>query len=177
MLLARQAIANKNREWNFLSYRESHYVLGYEEQARSTLVGYFQEELSRMEFCDDADNIRVGTALAESLANAIEHGNLELDSALREEANGSYYDLGRERANAAPYASRRVRISNRSTPAEVTYVIEDEGDGFDHHNLPDPTDPENLTKLSGRGLLLIRTFMDDVQFRDSGRRVTMRKSR
>ena len=55
----------------------------------------------------------------------------------------------------------------------MTYVITDEGPGFDPSSLPDPTDLENLEKASGRGLLLIRTFMDEVQHNDRGNELTM----
>ena len=51
--------------------------------------------------------------------------------------------------------------------------MRDEGRGFDYHGLPDPCDPENLTKASGRGVLLIRTFMDDVSFNERGNEITM----
>ena len=54
-------------------------------------------------------------------------------------------------------------------------MIRDEGPGFDPDGLPDPTDPENLTKASGRGVLLIRTFMDEVRFNDTGNEITMIK--
>jgi anti-sigma regulatory factor (Ser/Thr protein kinase) len=57
----------------------------------------------------------------------------------------------------------------------VTITICDEGPGFDPSSLPDPTDPENIGKISGRGLLLIRTFMDDVKFNDSGNEITLFK--
>ena len=54
-------------------------------------------------------------------------------------------------------------------------MIRDEGPGFDPHTLPDPTDAENLLKPSGRGVMLIRTFMDMVGFNESGNEITMIK--
>ena len=48
---------------------------------------------------------------------------------------------------------------------------------FDPAALPDPTDPENLTRVSGRGVMLIRTFMDEVKFNEVGNEITMRKHR
>jgi anti-sigma regulatory factor (Ser/Thr protein kinase) len=63
----------------------------------------------------------------------------------------------------------------RFAPGEATFVIQDEGPGFDPASLPDPTDPENLDKVSGRGLLLMRTFMDEVSYNDRGNQVTMIK--
>ena len=176
-LIASQTAAQVRPHWMFLTESESQYVLGYETDGRRTLIDHFEDELTKMDFCDAADRIRVGTALAEALTNAVEHGNLELDSSLRESPDQTYYDLGQERRAESPYNKRRVFITKKVTPSQITYVIRDEGPGFDHTDLPDPTDPENLTKLSGRGLLLIRTFMDDVVFNSSGNQITLVKQR
>lgn len=54
-------------------------------------------------------------------------------------------------------------------------TVEDEGPGFDPTKLPDPTDPANLDRVSGRGLLLIQTFMDEVKFNDRGNRISLYK--
>ena len=59
--------------------------------------------------------------------------------------------------------------------ARIRYVIRDEGPGFDPATLPDPTDPANLDRPCGRGLLLMRTFMDDVGYNRSGNEVTLIK--
>jgi CheY-like chemotaxis protein len=177
VLATARAIVTRRDAWTLLSYRESHYILGYEKDGRSTLIAHLEEELDRFHLCDASERIRVGTALSEAITNAVDHGNLELDSVLREESDHEYFELGRRRAAEPPYRDRRVHITTRLTPSEVTYVIRDEGPGFQHENLPDPTDPENLTKLSGRGLLLIRTFMDDVRFNDQGNEITMVKRR
>ena len=56
-------------------------------------------------------------------------------------------------------------------------VVEDQGPGFDPGCLPDPTDLSNLEKPSGRGLMLIRTFMDEVDFNPRGNRIRMVKRR
>jgi anti-sigma regulatory factor (Ser/Thr protein kinase) len=61
------------------------------------------------------------------------------------------------------------------TQQKATFIITDEGPGFDVSSLPDPTDPANLETPSGRGLLLMRTFMDDVKYNATGNRCTMIK--
>jgi CheY-like chemotaxis protein len=177
VLATAKALTARRDAWTFLNFRESRYVLGYEKEGRSTLIAHLEEELDRFHLCDASERIRVGTALSEALTNAVDHGNLELDSALRETSDQEYFELGRLRSAQPPYCDRRVYLTTRLTPSEVTYVIRDEGPGFRHDALPDPTDPENLTKLSGRGLLLIRTFMDDVRFNDRGNEITMVKRR
>jgi len=61
------------------------------------------------------------------------------------------------------------------TPQMGRFVIRDQGPGFDPTSLPDPTAPENLEKVSGRGLLLMRTFMDEVHFNEVGNEVVLIK--
>ena len=61
--------------------------------------------------------------------------------------------------------------------SEATFTIRDQGPGFDPSSLPDPTAPENVGKVNGRGMFLIRTFMDEVRFNESGNEVTMIKRR
>jgi anti-sigma regulatory factor (Ser/Thr protein kinase) len=115
-------------------------------------------------------------ALREALVNAIFHGNLEVSSALREVDGGKpYQDLCERRRAEAPYAERRVRLTAVQRRHEVRYHIVDEGPGFDPRALPDPTDVSQLERVSGRGLLLIRTFMDDVQHNGRGNEITMVK--
>jgi anti-sigma regulatory factor (Ser/Thr protein kinase) len=65
----------------------------------------------------------------------------------------------------------------RESVDNVVYIIRDEGPGFDPSLLPDPTDQANLKMISGRGLLLIRTFMDEVHHDPTGTQITMIKRR
>ncbi len=58
---------------------------------------------------------------------------------------------------------------------KAVFVVRDEGCGFDPSSLPDPTDPANLDKVTGRGILLMRAFMDQVEFNARGNEVTMVK--
>jgi len=112
-------------------------------------------------------------ALTEALRNAIDHGNLELDSRLREGSDEDYRKLGAERADTAPYDRRRVFVETGVTPERAVYIIRDEGPGFDPSTLPDPRDPENLVRASGRGVMLMRMFMDEVRFNNTGNEVTL----
>ncbi|MHC4731929.1 MAG: ATP-binding protein, partial [Planctomycetota bacterium] len=75
------------------------------------------------------------------------------------------------------YCDRRVHITAKVTADEAVYVVRDDGNGFDPSTLPDPLDPANLEKASGRGLLLVRTFMDEVQHSERGNEVRMVKRR
>ena len=55
----------------------------------------------------------------------------------------------------------------------MRFVIEDEGVGFDYDSLPDPTSPENLDKVKGRGIFLIKKLADKKKFKEGGRVVDM----
>ena len=83
--------------------------------------------------------------------------------------------MAAERQKQKPYCDRRVYVLAKDVPEGSTYVIRDEGPGFDPRKLPDPLDPENFEKVSGRGLLLIRTFMDDVRHNSKGNEITLFK--
>jgi CheY-like chemotaxis protein len=136
------------------------------------VVSHLEQSLARFGLCDEATCLQIAVALREALVNAIYHGNLEVSSALLEHGS-SFDELVRRRAAERPYAERRVRLIARETREQAAYVVTDEGPGFDPSFLPDPTDLENLEKLSGRGLLLIRTFMDEVHHNARGNEITM----
>jgi CheY-like chemotaxis protein/anti-sigma regulatory factor (Ser/Thr protein kinase) len=137
------------------------------------LVARLKDSFWDITSCDDTTVLRLSIALREAILNAMDHGNLELDSALREQDGSAYEKLRAERRRESPYKDRRVYITARETPREATYVIRDEGPGFDPSSLPDPTDPANMEKASGRGLLLIRTFMTEVRHNKSGNEITL----
>ena len=65
----------------------------------------------------------------------------------------------------------------RITRYEAAFAIRDEGAGFDPDALPDPTDPANIEKTSGRGIFLMRAFMDEVLYNDVGNAVVLVKRR
>ena len=160
-----------------LTQTESHYELGNEIGAIAPLIGQLEANLNRMQLCDETGLIRVAVALREALVNAIYHGNLDLTSALLEDDEAQFTQLAARRPHEEPYARRRVHLIARETRNEVTYVIRDEGQGFDLASLPDPTLPQNLERRTGRGLFLIRTFMDEVRHNDVGNEITMVKRR
>ncbi len=70
-----------------------------------------------------------------------------------------------------------VVVEWEAAPHQVTMSVEDQGPGFDPQSLPDPTSEENLSKPSGRGIMLINAYMTDVAFNERGNRVVMRYER
>jgi CheY-like chemotaxis protein/anti-sigma regulatory factor (Ser/Thr protein kinase) len=141
----------------------------------SPLIGYLQDCLANLGTLDEAERTRIGVALEEALVNAAEHGNLELDSALRSTDRRAYVELADQRRGCAPYRDRRVYVEAHLSRTEARFIVRDEGSGFDPGTLPDPRDPENLLKVSGRGVLIMRTFMDEVRFNPNGNEVTLVK--
>jgi len=138
------------------------------------LVDHIQQYARVMSAVNEVELIRVGVALHEALSNAIYHGNLELDSELRQEDNDCYYQLAEERRTLEPYCHRHVHVVVRESPHEGRYLVRDEGRGFDPSSVPsDPTDAAHLERPSGRGLFLIRMFMHEVRFNDRGNEITM----
>jgi CheY-like chemotaxis protein len=141
----------------------------------SPLIGYLEDSVVRMHHCDRTEMMRVGVALHEALVNAIQHGNLELSTDLHQDDEREHQSLAEARRNQLPYSDRRVSVSVTLTPTEAVYSVTDGGPGFNPENLPDPTDPANLERIGGRGLTLIRTFMDRVTHNDRGNQITMVK--
>lgn len=87
-------------------------------------------------------------AITEAVNNAIQHGN--------------QYDK-----------EKQVRLTCVSSPTEISFVVEDEGVGFDYNDLPDPTSGENLLKPDGRGIFLMKHLCDVLRFENSGKKVEM----
>ena len=80
--------------------------------------------------------------------------------------------------NAVHYGNQEdvtkvVNINFTSQKNKLVVTIKDQGDGFDYEALPDPTDPENLEKLQGRGIFLMKHLSDSISFSDNGSKVEM----
>ena len=91
---------------------------------------------------DDDEVMRIAMAVREAAVNAVLHGNA--------------YDPG-----------KKVSLAFERTGGDLVITIRDQGKGLDLNKIPDPLAPENLLKTSGRGIFLIRSFMDEVQIHPS----------
>jgi CheY-like chemotaxis protein len=151
------------------------YILTNDPSLLGSLVANMQGLVRDMNLFSEGERLRIGVALEEALLNAAYHGNLEVSSKLREIDHSAFYELARQRMASSPYKERRIYVDVEITPDQVAYVIRDEGPGFDLKTLPNPTAPENLDRPCGRGLLLMRTFMDRIDYNDAGNQVTMVK--
>jgi CheY-like chemotaxis protein/anti-sigma regulatory factor (Ser/Thr protein kinase) len=158
-----------------LERSDSTFRLDNRQELVRPLVNHLQDTMALMGLCDEAERMQVGVALTEAMNNALEHGNLEVKSAVREDDLEGYFELIRARRHLHPYCDRRIHIEAKLDRDSARFVIRDEGPGFDPHGLPDPRDPANLERPSGRGVLLIRLFMDEVLYNEKGNEITMVK--
>ena len=97
----------------------------------------------------EASRFAVRLAVEEAIANAFRHGHRDLDS------------------------SEPVDVEFEVDERRVRVAVEDHGPGFSPEDVPDPTAPENITKTSGRGLLLVRSYMSEVRHNERGNRIEM----
>ncbi len=115
------------------------------------IQGEIKDALQAHQF-SDRDMFHIELALEEALVNAIKHGN-QLDT------------------------EKKVFVKYSVTPERFDIRIEDEGAGFNPGEVPDPTAFENIERPCGRGLYMIRSFMNDVTYHGRGNVVTMIKVR
>ncbi len=114
-------------------------------EVQERIIGLMEQNAWPMREC-----FGVRLALEEAMVNAIKHGNrMESD--------------------------KQVFIACELTAEEIMVVIEDQGEGFKPEDVPDPTEDENLENPGGRGIMLIRSFMNAVAYNDRGNRLTMIK--
>lgn len=98
------------------------------------------EKLAAEAGLDEDETFRITMAVREAAINAVLHGN--------------EYD-----------PSKHICVSFENTGSSLVFVVTDEGKGLDPDTLPDPREPENLLRGTGRGIFLIRSLMDEVHFR------------
>jgi anti-sigma regulatory factor (Ser/Thr protein kinase) len=108
-----------------------------------TAVAYLVDRLRAYDFNGSRLNLNFRVGVAEALANAMIYGN------------------GRD-------PSKRVRVEVELDPERINVRVVDQGNGFDPSGVPDPTLPEHLEATGGRGLFLIRSLMDEVDFNECG---------
>ena len=111
------------------------------------IESFIDNAKERFELDDDIyGNIMI--AVTEAVNNAIKHGN-------------------------AGDRKKNVQLSLSLDESLIKFIVKDEGVGFDYQNLPDPTAPENLEKVGGRGIFLMKHLSDQVEFKERGRVVEL----
>lgn len=120
------------------------------------------------------NRLQMTVALEHALHNAMIRGNLELS---REEMPVSNPRVIAERLSDPDYGDRKVYFRSLVTPDSAQFTIRDEGPGFDISQVPASDDPSSFRDGSGRGLVLIKAFMDEVVFDETGNEIRMTKRR
>jgi hypothetical protein len=147
------------------------------------IVAFIQDAMENMRLIDASQRVRVGVALEEAVRSALFQGNLELtgeqlrDAYHLEDGGRSYFHMLEERRRQPPYRDRRVHIAARITRDESICTVREEGAGFPAQHLQKFDDAQHLEREDHRGFLLMKTFMDEVRFNDSGHEVTLVKRR
>ena len=113
-----------------------------------SVVESFIENIGEKIRIEEAIYGNVLVSVTEAVNNAIVHGN-------KEDKN------------------KKVRLGLKQNKKSVRFIVEDEGMGFDHNTLPDPTNPKNIEKVKGRGIFLIKSLSDKTTFKQGGRIVEM----
>lgn len=107
----------------------------------------------------------IDTICANYKVNEDHYGNILV--AVTEAVNNAIYH-GNKAKN-----DKKIFVAFASSKKAISFTVRDEGEGFDFKNLPDPTDPKNIEKPSGRGVFLMQQLADDVKFTEKGRCVSL----
>jgi anti-sigma regulatory factor (Ser/Thr protein kinase) len=135
---------------------------------------FLRQRMLLVGVCDEVQAQRLVMGLHEGLTNAVVHGNLEIPSTLKEEGDAFARVLA-ERLRDPTYSLRTVGIGVDYDGRRCQWTITDEGAGFDYEKVLQrlDEDPENSLLASGRGILMMRAFFDDVRWEAGGRRLIM----
>lgn len=144
------------------------------------LVELVQQMAVGMKFCKFTERLHIGIALKEALNNALFHGSLEISTDRMQDVldrlrQGEEVGPVQDPRSEPSYRDREITVRVRMARDEVRFVVEDQGPGFDVGELSDTIDPAALEPGRGRGLTIMRNFMDEVTFNDTGNQVTMVK--
>jgi CheY-like chemotaxis protein len=161
---------------------EFYFTLGNDPTVFDPLVDLVQQIAMGMGVSTSAERFSIGSALQEALLNAFYRGNLEITREQMQEARekmllGEEVSLVEDRCSQPPYCERKIYIHARIVRDEATFVVRDEGPGFDVSKVPQEGDPAALEWEGGRGLVLIQACMDEVHHNDRGNEITMIKRR
>ena len=165
-----------------LELRQMSYELDNDSSLISPLVDQVQQLLASVQLVDTTARMQTAIALEEALFNALYHGNLELTTDDVEQSRSSLLEPGApnplaERLAVAPYRDRKIRVQIHVGRDEARFVVSDDGQGFNPATVANPADPTTLTSGRGRGLVLMRMFMDEVQHNSVGNEVSLVKRR
>ncbi len=162
----------------YLEYQKGVFKIPVDVTAGNVVSFILTNPLPSVGLCNNTTAENIAMALREAISNAMFHGCLEIPSFIREEKGiKGFNEEIEKRSKDEKYQNRLVSIEYEITREYVEYFVQDEGPGFNVREMPNPREPENFLKNSGRGLLIIRIHMDEVDWNDKGNRIRMKKNR
>jgi anti-sigma regulatory factor (Ser/Thr protein kinase) len=158
-----------------VSAERSHLQIPSQPDWIAPTVEYLKQKAVLCGACQESRAGKVLLALHEALTNAIVHGNLELSSDLKERGDNVFVEALAERTADPRYNQRVVDVEMDYDGARCRWTLTDEGQGFDVERVVGTAEPEpeDLLRPSGRGILLMKAFLDEVHFEAGGRRVVL----
>ncbi len=142
------------------------------------LVDLVQKIAGAMGVCKHLSRIRFGIAVEHALMNAILHGTYQVHEGPHDRPSDSELAAFiKRRSTQAPYRHRRVRVDIKVTSDEAFVKVSDDGPGFDTSTVPEPRSAKAMEPNAGRGLVLMRTFVDQLTFNQAGNEVMLVKKR
>jgi CheY-like chemotaxis protein len=150
------------------------FVLGNSPELLGPLVDLVQQMVTAVGLCDATGRVRLAIALEQALLNAVFRGNLELRPEDLSPENASVFA---ERCAQPPYRDRHVIVDVTITQQEARIMVRDEGSGFDTSVLKNGSSADFLERETERGLVLMRSFVDELGFNETGNLVTLVKRR
>lgn len=160
----------------FTEYEKAEFTLPTDISIINPISYRLTKDLVPSGICNSTTAENISLALREAISNALYHGNLQIPSEIREKGGMKEFNEEFERRKGLDeYRSKRLKILYELNRDFVDYTIVDQGNGFNYMSLPDPRDPANFLMNSGRGLLIIRVHMDEVEWKGNGNIVRLRK--
>ncbi len=167
---------------NTLAQIELEYTLQNDLNLIYPLVASLRRRAVTFDLCDATEEVRLSIALEEALLNALYHGNLELTAAELQQLSEDLATDGTskiidDRLKQLSFNVRRIHVRAKISRDEAVFTIRDEGPGFEVDRFIPLVIEEESIRPSGRGLLLMHSFMDAVFYNEAGNEVTLVKRR
>ncbi len=166
--LAQDGLKGLQKETRHFSFRSDELDIG-------SIIRHLTDRLVPMGFASPTNVDVISMAFHEALVNALEHGNLELDSSMKSDMfseTDPYTTLRLKRLSDEHFASRTVDVLMESTPEIFAVTITDQGPGFDTSRVAYAAE-DSLHRLTGRGLAMIQMVMDEVTFNETGNQIRL----
>jgi len=152
-----------------------HFSFRSDELDIPSMVMHLTDRMVPLGFASPGNLDVIAMAYHEALVNALEHGNLDMDSSLKGDfitGQDTYAALLHSRLEDPVFAARRVEVFVSTTPEHYEVTIHDDGPGFDFRKLTRIAD-DTLTKQCGRGLAMIRMVMDEATHNEKGNQIRL----